>query len=77
MPSKKNYVDRETVLIPSYPPNIETVSEYLDKEFCFFLLMKWGNRKKNKLGLSCAKLRLGSVSYQLASCLYDEKSNLS
>ena len=34
MPSKKNYyVDRETVPIPSYPPTIETVSEYLDKEY--------------------------------------------
>ena len=29
MPSKtKKYVDRETVPIPSYPPTIETVSEY-------------------------------------------------
>ena len=25
-------VDRETVPIPSYPPTIETVSEYLDRE---------------------------------------------
>ena len=34
MPSKKkNYVDRETVPIPSYPPTIETVSEYLDREY--------------------------------------------
>ena len=34
MPSKKkNYVDRETVPIPSYPPTIKTVSEYLDREY--------------------------------------------
>ena len=33
MPSKKNYVDRETVPIPSYPPTIEAVSEYLDREY--------------------------------------------
>ena len=33
MPSKKNYVDRETVPIPSYPPTIETVSKYLDREY--------------------------------------------
>ena len=30
---KKNYVDRETVPIPSYPPTIEAVSEYLDREY--------------------------------------------
>ena len=30
---KKNYVDRETVPIPSYTPTIETVSEYLDREY--------------------------------------------
>ena len=30
---KKNDVDRETVPIPSYPPTIETVSEYLDREY--------------------------------------------
>ena len=29
----KNYVDRETVPIPSYPPTIEAVSEYLDREY--------------------------------------------
>ena len=34
MPSKKkNYVDRETVPIPSYPPTIDAVSEYLDREY--------------------------------------------
>ena len=32
MPSKKKYVDRETIPIPSYPPTIEAVSEYLDRE---------------------------------------------
>ena len=30
---KKNYIDRETVPIPSYPPTIEAVSEYLDREY--------------------------------------------
>ena len=30
---KKNYVDRETVPIPSDPPTIETISEYLDREY--------------------------------------------
>ena len=30
---KKNYVDSETVPIPSDPPTIETVSEYLDSEY--------------------------------------------
>ena len=30
---KKNYVARETVPIPSYPPTIEAVSEYLDREY--------------------------------------------
>ena len=33
-PSKKKYyLDRETVPIPSDPPTIETVSEYLDSEY--------------------------------------------
>ena len=31
--SKKNYLDREIVPIPSDPPTIETVSEYLDSEY--------------------------------------------
>ena len=30
---KKIYVDRETVPIPSFPPTIETVSEYVDSEY--------------------------------------------
>ena len=33
LPKKRNYVDRETVPIPSYPPTIKTVSEYLDREY--------------------------------------------
>ena len=33
MPSKKNYQDREIVPIPSDPPTIDTVSEYLDSEY--------------------------------------------
>ena len=30
---KKYYLDREIVPIPSDPPTIETVSEYLDSEY--------------------------------------------
>ena len=30
---KKKYVDREAVPIPSYPPTIEAVSDYLDREY--------------------------------------------
>ena len=32
-PSKKYYLDREIVPIPSDTPTIETVSEYLDSEY--------------------------------------------
>ena len=31
---KKNYLDREIIPIPSDIPTIETVSEYLDSEYC-------------------------------------------
>ena len=35
---KKNYVDREIVPIPSYPPTIEAVSEYLDREYWYIFI---------------------------------------
>ena len=36
MLSKKNYLDREIVPIPSDNPTIETVSEYLESEYWYF-----------------------------------------
>ena len=51
MPSKKkNYVDRETVPIPSYPPTIETVSEYLDREYWSVFLPPLPTNVIGKLG---------------------------
>ena len=60
---KKNYVDRETVPIPSYPPTIETVSEYLDREYWSVFLPPLPTSVIGKLGQKYRERKTTFFSY--------------